>query len=68
MPDGHGNRLHFGPNPGHGSGPEAAHAQIHKKAIGKTITAVYLGDSEPVRGPRACALVPSGRAVGRGAC
>lgn len=37
----------FRPRTHHAAGPEAIHAQIHKLAIGKTITAIYLGDDDP---------------------
>lgn len=42
---------HFGPEPHFGSGAEMAHSMIHERAIGKTIAAIYLGDSERERLP-----------------
>ncbi len=44
---------HYGPEPHFGMGAEMVHAMIHERAIGKTIGAVYLGDSERFR-----ALIP----------
>jgi hypothetical protein len=40
---------HYGPEPHFGIGPEAVHHQVHHKAIGQTIEAVYLGDNERFR-------------------
>ncbi len=41
---------HYGPEPHYGFGPEMVHKLVHEHAIGKTITAVYLGDAEPIPG------------------
>jgi hypothetical protein len=43
------NLEHYGPEPHFGSGAEMAHSMIHERAMGKTIAAVYLGDSERFR-------------------
>lgn len=40
---------HYGPEPHFGISPEAVHHQVHHKAIGKTIAAIYLGDNERFR-------------------
>lgn len=40
------NLQHYGPEPHFGSGAEMTHHSVHERAIGKTIAAVYLGDSE----------------------
>jgi hypothetical protein len=40
---------HYGPEPHRGLGAEMVHHMVHERAIGKTIAAVYIGDSERFR-------------------